>query len=251
MRSRVAISLLACNDMRLLYPCLTSLLASDLKDHDYKIFCVDNASRDNVCEFIQFLGAPLWLKQNATNEGIVVPRIEIMEQILREGYDYTLEIHADMLFPQVWLAPLIAAMDDHTGITMPFILNNNTKILQVAELETLVKRFATDGIVENVRQVHPWLLNNKVVAEVGYYDAQFSPQNCEDDDFIYRVGAAGYKTKAVRSSVVAHYGGITRVGLGNAYDTVHAHGIKFHAKNGLTIGDLIKRFTLHPIITGY
>jgi GT2 family glycosyltransferase len=169
-----------------------------------------------------------------------------MNKILEdERNTYTLEIHADMLFPARWITPLLLEFDDRTAAVMPFILNDRDKQLNMDELERLVKIHSSGEIFEKVRQVHPWLLNNAIVKIIGYYDASYSPQNCEDDDFMFKLLKSGYVTKAVKSSIVCHYGGKTRVGT-------HAGLMRnlqlFNAKNGMSVDDMAKMFTLHPII---
>ena len=86
---KIAISLLTCSDSKLSIPCINSLLNSDLVNYEYKIFCVDNNSSDNTIDFLNSLKCPLFLIENKFNEGIVLPRIKIMDQILKEEYDYT------------------------------------------------------------------------------------------------------------------------------------------------------------------
>ena len=146
---KIAVSLLTCSDEHLLKPMLNSLLNSDILKYEYKIFCIDNNSKDNTISFLKSLNCPLNLVENNTNEGIVLPRIKIMENILQENFDYTIEIHADILFPEYWLTPLLNEMNDNTAIVTPFILNNPHKIISVDELEKLVLKHKENKIVDN------------------------------------------------------------------------------------------------------
>lgn len=247
---KIAISLLFHNDIVLAKPCIESLLNSDLKNYEFKFFIIDNASNQECKDYLNSLPCNKWLQFNDTNQGIVIPRIEIMNKILEEEYDYTIEIHADMLFPEKWLGYLVELMDDNTALTMPYILNNPNRILSIDEMNTLIEQFKTDEIVENVRQVHPWLLNNKVIKKIGYYDPIFSPQNCEDDDLMWNIMKNNYKTKATKKSIVVHYGGKTRT-YANIENNLEKSIWLFDTKNGIHIYDMIKRFTLHPVITNY
>ena len=83
---KIAVSLLTCSDEHLLKPMLNSLLNSDILKYEYKIFCIDNNSKDNTISFLKSLNCPLNLVENNTNEGIVLPRIKIMENILQENF---------------------------------------------------------------------------------------------------------------------------------------------------------------------
>jgi len=248
---KIAISLLTCSDSKLSIPCINSLLNSDITNYYYKIFCVDNNSNDNTLDFLKSLKCPLFLIENKFNEGIVLPRIKIMEQILKEEYDYTLEIHSDMLFPKNWLQPILNEMNDETAIVTPFILNNPNKIMSLEELEVLVLKHKENIVINNIRQVHPWVLNNKIIKKIGYYDPNYSPCECEDDDFMYKIIKNNYLFKATKNSIVLHYGGLTRANKiiqGNL-------SLKFEYfknKNGLSVQDMVnKYFVLHPVIVNY
>lgn len=246
---KIAISLLGCNDKALMVPCMESLLLSDIVNYDFQLYYIDNNSTDGTYEYIQTLKCKKWVKQNKVNEGIVLPRIEIMNKILEDGRNtYTLEIHADMLFPAKWISYLLSEFDDKTGAVMPFILNNPNRNLNIDELEGLVKIHSSSEIFKQVRQVHPWILNNEIIKIIGYYDADYSPQNCEDDDLMFKLLKNGYITKAVKNSIVCHYGGKTR--------TYTHHGLirnleLFKTKNGINIDDMVKMFSLHPVINRF
>lgn len=239
---KIAISLLSYNDIVYLKPCIDSLLSSDLNEHEYKFFIIDNNSSNSTKEYIINLNVNKWLKLNTENEGITLPRIEIMNNILNEDFDYTLEIHADMLFPKKWLNELIKNMDDETAIVMPFILNNPNLILDIENMNKLVEKYQSDEIFTNIRQVHPWLLNNSIVKKIGYYDSIFSPQNCEDDDFMWNVMKNKYKTKASKKSIVVHYGGKTRNFVNIEYDLQKSFRL-FYNKNNITVSDMVSKFT--------
>lgn len=247
---KIAISLLVHNDLSYLKPCIESLIESDLSRFDFKFFVADNASSQEMQDYFTSLQHPCLYRRNETNCGITIPRIQIMQQILKEGFDYTLEIHADMLFPDVWFEPLISIMDDQTGVAMPFILNNPNVILTRDQLQFLVDRYKKNLVFNNVRQVHPWLLNNKVVKRIGYYHPAFSPQICEDDDFVLNVIRNGYALKATKNSIVCHYGGKTRSVSGLPAKVLRNFRI-FQIKNGITVEEMIERFSLHPVITEY
>jgi len=249
---KIAISLLVCNDLFYLKPMIESLFSSDLDQHESMLFIVDNNSNQELKNYIDELPYNKFCIINNTNEGIVIPRIKIMNKILEGNYDYTIEIHADMLFPKIWLTPILDIMssDSQIAIGMPFILNNPDILLSINHLEELILKHKENIICNNVRQVHPWVLNNNIVKKIGYYDIIFTPRFCEDDDFIYNVIKNGYKTIATKQSIVLHYGGKTQYNL-NLPDNLQNNFNLFQKKHGITVQDIIPMFTLHPVICHY
>jgi GT2 family glycosyltransferase len=244
---KVAISLLTYNDLIYLKPCIESLVKSDIMEHNIKLFIIDNNSNIEMKEYIDKIPLNKWVYYNNTNQGIVIPRIEIMNKILEETYDYTLELHADMLFPQNWFNELVKLMDNDTAIVMPFILTNPNIILNIDKLNELIDIYKKDTVYYNTRQVHPWLLNNTIIKKIGYYDSQFSPQNCEDDDLIWNIMKNNYKTKATKNSIVVHYGGKTRTLANIQYNLDKSFNL-FYNKNKITVNQLVEKFSLHPVI---
>jgi len=182
----------------------------------------------------------------------VSTRVYTEINILEGDYDYTIEIHADMLFPKVWLTPILHEMSKNpdVAIGMPYILNNPNILLNINELEELVIKHRGDTIQENVRQVHPWVLNNSIVRKIGYYDSIFSPRFCEDDDFIFNVMKNGYKTFATKESIVLHYGSKTQ-SFAILPDNLAYNFNLFKEKHGITVEELVQKFTLHPVICQY
>lgn len=241
---KVAISLLSCNDGFLIKRALESLRASDIMEHSVKLFHFDNGSQDGTVEYIKSLSIDRDIWESKENLGITLPRIQLMEAIQREGYDCTVEIHADMLFPKHWFAPLAARLRTRLGIVMPFIIQGIPLNIPLTLVEKIVQAHASDEVVGNVLQVHPWVLNNNAIRDVGYYDPQFSPHECEDDDLMYRLITNDYQVEAVKRSIVVHFGQITRTKLlAPTYNM-----LRFLAKNGVTILDYINGRSMHPVV---
>ncbi len=243
---KIAISLLCKDDEALLMPCLASLFESDLKLHDFKLFCYDNASDTPMKEYLQSLTIDKWIHSSPINYGIVLPRITLYEEIIKEEYDFLLEIHADMVFPKIWLQPLLDIFDENTGILEPHIFQpKNGNIISSDSFETLLPRLLKDVIYTKCRQTHPWLINLKIVNKVGgYYDPIFSPQECEDDDFVYRILKNGLDIKSTGKSWVVHYGQKTRSKL--LQSRVNDKIVLFTNKNNIYFDDFLKLFEIHP-----
>lgn len=241
---KIAISLLTHNDLPYLKPCIESLLNSDLLQHTVKLFAWDNNSNDALQHFLSGINVNKQLHFNSSNEGIVIPRIKIFNEIIKEDFDFLLEIHSDMLFPKIWLSPLLAIDDEQTGILEPHIYLPGKRIT-IDILEEKIQQLKYSGIYNKCRQVHPWLIKLQHIGAVGgYYDENFSPQQCEDDDFIYRMMLNGFKIKSTGKSWVCHYGGVTR---GKALPSFTAeHKKYFISKHGIDFDSFVDMFEYHP-----
>ena len=58
---KIAISLLTHNDEYLLKPALDSLLASDISDYYFKLFCYDNNSTVSTIDFLEDYKIDKWV----------------------------------------------------------------------------------------------------------------------------------------------------------------------------------------------
>lgn len=242
----IAISLICKDDEQLLKPCLSTLIDSDLNEHNIKLFCYDNGSNLPMKELLNSINIDKWIYNNPINNGIVIPRIKIYEEIKKENFDFLLEIHSDMLFPKIWLRPLLDIFDEKTGILEPHIYQpRSIGIVSIEYFETIKPTLLKDVVYEKCRQTHPWLINLTIVDKVGgYYDEIFSPQECEDDDFVFRVLNNNFKIKSTGNSWVVHYGEKTRTRLLPSNLT---NNLKlFSTKNNINFKDFLNMFEIHP-----
>lgn len=241
---KIGISLITYNDLVYLKPCLESLFRSDLNKHEYKLFICDNGSDIEMCEYLSNLNINKYIIFNSKNEGIVIPRIKVYNEIIKETFDLLLEIHSDMLFPKIWLEPLIEIDDNETLILQPHIYQPKN-IITIDELESRIKQLKYSKIYNKCRQVHPWLIKLKYVNIIGgYYDENFSPQECDDDDFVYRTLLNNFKIKSTGESWVCHYGGKTRHKVLSSNLAQHLN--YFEKKHGIKFSSLLKMFEYHP-----
>lgn len=243
-KQNIAISLLTHNDIKYLAPCIESLLKSDILEHNIKLFCVDNNSTDETRKYLESINLEKKLIYNDTNEGIVIPRIKLHEEIKKENFDFLLELHADMVFPKKWINKLFSLDEDDVGILQPNIINA-TKIFSVEDLEEYIIKNGNRKVYDRCRQVHPWLIKlNKLDQIGGYYDKEFSPHECEDDDLVYRFLKNNLKIKTICDSIVVHYGGVTRHNvLPSCFSKNQQY---FHNKHGVSVYDVVKLTQIHP-----
>jgi hypothetical protein len=208
------------------------------------MFWWDNASTDNTTKYIESLNLNLYKKVNLKNDGIVIPRIKLYEEIKKENFDYLLEIHADMVFPHKWIDEVFSIEDNRSIIIMPTIINTN-KIISKQQINDLSEKYKENRIIECSRQVHPWLVKLNMLNLVGgYYDKRYHPMRLEDADLVWRVMKNGYKIKATRNSVVCHYGGKTR----NKAKIKGVSNKVFEKKFKISNEEFKAKFHEHPII---
>lgn len=203
---------------------LKTLFESDINDkskYDCTLYIFINSINNSLGRIDAINSQILEMKKNynfkivyktsLNNEGITVPRISIMEEILKTDAEYFLEIHDDMIFTDDFFSNLMAVseMNKKYKIVMP-------GLLFVEDLKTEnskdVKARGKQGkiLTENPVQAHPWLIDISLIKEIGYYDKAFSPSAGEDDDFYKRAYDAGYTPVIASMSLVGHKSGFTR-----------------------------------------
>lgn len=218
---RIAISLLTCNNPELVQYTLNSLITSDIIRHSLHLFLWVNESDDRTkweqitAKYKEFMNITLSLVPD--NIGIVKPRIILFNQIKRLNFDYLLEIHDDMLFPDFWFTPLIDSFKIKSEVlgfnpvlVMPFIYADFEMNLDQESINMLCAKYRNNNFYTNTMPNHPWLISMGALKQYGYYDPEFSPQICEDDDLYFRFILAGEYTVTNRQSVVMHKKGYTR-----------------------------------------
>jgi GT2 family glycosyltransferase len=240
---KIAISLLTCNDFKYSKDCISSLLESDLFEHEVKLFHWDNNSTDGINEFVEQLDIDKEVTVSQDNQGIVIPRINLFNKIKDQGFDFLLELHADMLFPKQWFNALLEVDTDNAIILQPGIFLSKN-IISVEDLEKHCTRRRVKKVHNKSRQVHPWLIKLKKIDEVGgYYLKDYHPQRCEDDDLVWRILSSGRDIVSSENSWVMHYAGVTRhKELGGQGSKNH---ILFQKINSASIKDLINLTKVH------
>lgn len=243
---KIAISLLTHNDQNLLKPALDSLFNSDLNQHEYKFFCYDNNSNQILKDILEGYKINKWIHYSNTNDGIVIPRIKVYEQILKENFDLLLEIHTDMIFPKEWINPLLELLDEDTGILEPHIYSpKRGNSITIEQFENLLPKLKYDKTYNKCRQIHPWIVKLSILDKIGgYYDANYSPHECEDDDLVYRILKNGFKIKSTGKSWVVHYGAMVR---GILPRCLPEHIAYFESKNKISFKDFLDMFEYHPV----
>lgn len=228
---------------------LDSLLSSDIANENIKLFVQDNSpelskpARDYIRGMTR--STVIYKAPNGENLGIVLSRIALMNEILKEDFDYMLEIHNDMIFCTNWFKKLVEVDADDVGILCPYIYQSFDMSWTQQQMDERCKLYIDNKVDDNVIQTHPWLVKIPTVREIGYYDPNYAPEQCEDDDFLCRAIAHKWKSRTTKQSWVGHIGGVTRDGDQIA---LRRNMQYFHQKYGMSVLEFKKRFlTIHPI----
>jgi GT2 family glycosyltransferase len=215
----VGVNLIVCNrtpaHWRATEVALASLRASDAGAA--RLIVVDNGSTS----------APDWWARagldviaTGRNLGIAAGRNVGAKHLLQDPeIGWLVELHNDMVFPQVWLAPLLAALeaDPRLGMACASLLTpkgllGSPKVvidygLPTASIIQTVERAADahrrPGLIKPGLQ-HPVVKRVAMLREIGLYDEQFAGMNFEDTDEVYRAAKAGWRYVVVGDTVVWH-----------------------------------------------
>lgn len=203
---------------------IESLQQSDLSLWPHRILVVDNGSTDGTPDWCESAGLEvLRLPQNV---GIPAGRNVGYHRLLEAPeIDLLLEMHNDMIFPKIWLAPMLAVMatDAAIGIACPRLLTQLGSLGSpklridyaqeparlIARVEAAAAQHRRPGVVRSGLQ-HPALKRRAMLAQIGLYDEDFGLGNFEDTDEIYRARAAGWRYVVVGDAVVFHHYWLSR-----------------------------------------
>lgn len=262
-RPIVGVNLLTCGRpehpefLRATKVAVRSLQRSDLGAWPYRIVVVDNGSTDRTPDWCEKVG--LEVLRLPENIGIPAGRNAGYRRLLEDpAVAFVVEMHNDMIFPQTWLAPLMAAMaqDPQIGIACPRLLTQlgslgspRLRIDYTQEPERLIERVDAaasqhrrPGVVRPGLQ-HPALKRRAMLEQIGLYDEDFGRGNFEDTDEIYRAGAAGWRYVIVGDAVVFHHYWLSRFKLDPKQQAV-----TFHANHAYFLrkwpdaGDFLRRY---------
>lgn len=228
MSKKIAISLLTCNNKELVGYTLDSLVRSDIIKHKLTLFiwvneCTDREDWDKfLSKYSEYMDILVY--STSVNGAIVKPRIILFNRMLERyhngsyKFDYLLEIHDDMLFPSEWFEGIERTFNYNRSpsgrkpaIVMPFIYTDFEMDESQESIDfKCLSNVSKDVVYKNLVQNHPWVIDFKKLKYYGYYDPEFHPQICEDDDLYFRLILKGEFTITTKESVVMHKKELTR-----------------------------------------
>ncbi len=224
-----------------------SLVESDIMEHDVRLVIVDNGSnhpaynewRDGLhrwhkIEHLKFVstGIPTAFSQ-ARNTGYRAMHYE------HASWDMFLECDTDNVFPAIWFAPLLEALEEHpkAGIVSPGTMlsdhwhpqHERTLHVDYANMHYSQIRHAVNLAAEECRQLykgrtgtvrHPPVLKRPAcLRDIGLYDEKFLGGGWEDWDENLRALQAGWEVRTLLSSFVFHWTAWEHAVLGGVWQS--------------------------------
>lgn len=232
----VAIIILNWNGKDLLKNCLKSIEKLTLHK-SYKIFVVDNNSKDGSQEMIKKEFKKVDLHERKVNDGFARANNEAIK-IVKKKYDpkYYFLLNNDTLVTKGWLTGLLnVANKTHADILGPkqYSFENKPGITGAWFYPFGIKYYRGNKIKE-VDWVSGacYLINKRVFEKIGFLDEGFTFYY-EETDFEKRAKNAGFKIFCAPSSKIYHKGGATSVNLSRRWEfyTFFSNRMRFFMKN--------------------
>lgn len=222
----VDIIVLSYNNFDHINRCVTSVLSSDHKD--IKIYIVDNASKPEVLNRVKAAFARLpriVLIENKKNLGFAEGNNIALGRVQGK---YTVILNNDTIVEPDWLGPMINIMesDELIGACQPKILDMNDRsrfeyggaaggFIDTYGYPFLRGRIfgtveADSGQYDDNAELDwcsgtAFMVRNKVLKEVGFFDPVFFMYG-EENDLCWRVRTRGHRIVFAHDSVVYHLG---------------------------------------------
>ncbi len=227
----LSIVIVSFNTRVLLARCLEAVYAADVSS--LEVMVVDNASRDDSAQMVREHFPSAHVIQNETNRGFAAATNQGLR--LARGR-YALLLNSDTKVPQDAFTRMMAFVDQHpmVGVLGPQLLNSD------GTLQRTAKRFPgpASALFGRKSILTCWFPNNpfsraylleldetrrepfeadcisgacllvrrEVLEQVGLLDEQFF-MYWEDNDWCYRIKAAGWQIYALPTVQVVHYEG--------------------------------------------
>ncbi|GAB6991516.1 glycosyltransferase family 2 protein [Paenibacillus pini] len=199
------------NGLHLLKTCIESIRT--YTSEPYEIIVVDNASTDGTSQYcirekITFVSLPVNMGfPKACNLGLAAA-----------SGNRLLLLNNDVTVTANWLRNMTIALYSAADIGLVGPVTNEASGIQKVEIEFQNKaEFQQQAAVNNVSDPSRWrevkrvigmclLFTRDMMRNVGVLDEAFSPGHYEDDDYCYRIRAAGYRLIVCADVLVHHEG---------------------------------------------
>ena len=247
---RVAVSQLTMGKPELFKKVMAEFCNSDVMTDNYvKVFCHENCTTGYAKRILDELNIINYVSESTSNDGVTIPRIKLMDEILKEDFDVFIEIHDDMIFVKNWFKDIVELFNVNPNyhVLMPMVVMIDSMDQTPEDIEQKIKtqNLDTSIIVENHIQMHPWIIDIPFIRKYGYYDNKFVPAGAEDDDYLFSSIKNGSIPVASYKSRVGHKYGFTRNTSGMLYCEYNKI---FQEKHGMTIQQFKDKYITNKMV---
>ena len=237
---RTSIIILTYNKLDYTQLCIDSI-RKFTNPEDYELIIVDNHSTDGTVDWLKKQD-DLKVIYNAANVGF--PK-GCNQGIEAASGDNILLLNNDVVVTFNWLSNLNRALysDDTVG-AVGAVTNNCSNYQQIKVSYKTIEEMLDFSRQYNKSNSQLWeqklklvgfcmLIKRTVVDKIGLLDEIFTPGNFEDDDYSYRIIAAGYKLLLCKDTFIHHFGSTSFKENESAYnDLLQVNRMKFKEKWG-------------------
>jgi glycosyltransferase involved in cell wall biosynthesis len=206
-----------------------SLLESDVQNYDWRMVVVDDGSTCpktlSYLDVLSQVDSRIHVIRHSSVLGIPKAKDAGYRYLLDTDTDYLVELHHDMIFPKMWMGPLISHLEENesTGIVCSgIVLSYNfpmtipmdspyglpyEKAKPMVEEECAKRRVN----VTNIGNVQPMVKRTQLAREIGLCDPNLpAKQSGQDADEWYRMHLKGYQSIVDLNSFVYHHMNFSR-----------------------------------------
>ncbi len=213
---KTSIIILTYNKLEYTKRCIDSIRKYTDEDA-YEIIVIDNNSKDGT---VQWLNEQKDMKIIFNKENLGFPKGCNQGIRISKG-DNILLLNNDVIVTPKWLENLIKCLysSEYVGAvgavtnscsnfqSIPKEYGSNDELINFAEKFNISSSLKWE---ERLRLIgYCMLIKKEVIDKVGLLDENFTPGNCEDDDYSLRIRREGYRLILCRDTFIHHYGSAT------------------------------------------
>lgn len=196
-------------------PCLDSLFKQNLPPHiSMKVLLADNGSIDETKEDAKrLMGERKDFYAFLYKENIGVQKIwnKCIEHGFGANYDYVFIINNDVLFHQNAIKRLVERFEKKDEkVVMMTSLDMRGECMMPDDIFNKDDRDKDDVPESPSPNFSAFMINKKLIKEVGWFDIGFHPAYFEDNDMHYRIKLAGLEAICCPQSLFYHFASKTQ-----------------------------------------
>ncbi|WP_144266628.1 glycosyltransferase family 2 protein [Paenibacillus curdlanolyticus] len=223
------------NKAAYLKSCIESI--GDHTDLPYEIIVVDNQSTDETGAYLREIGTQVRYRILDSNLGFAGA---VNAGLMMAKGTTVLLLNNDTLVTDNWLDNMLACLhsDARIGMVGPvtnYISGDQRVEVPYEEIEDMYEYAKRNNETNPAKWQRTdrltgfcLLFRRTLLERTGYFDEGYEIGNYEDDDFNIRVRLQGYSLVIARDSFIHHFGSVSMKALGNEFESVNDHNMRFY-----------------------